>query len=745
MYERDLPLSWEVQGKKVNTLFKDFKTGMTFFAVHTENEDIPLDPKYNSVLCKGYITDLPDGIPIELKGTYVNGVKPFFLVEDISITAKNDSIALQFLKENDFTGIGDKTSVEILEIVNGDIFAFCKKEDALEKLCSIRGLSRGNAIDFIHKINKYSEIQEIAEYIVSYGGTFESSELIFQMYEENTLKEIKSNPYILTYTGVDFTVCEKIAKENNISQISNKRVSALVYKALGSVESQGNTCCLVSTLLSQCHVIEDKSGVFSNTSNISLMSYIYNNKNEFVFYRMNGDVYLYRKKTFDLEQKSARHIVRLDNSKEKYPFEDVDIESIEKELNIKYGEEQLNSFNILKSSGVKILTGGPGRGKSTVVNGLILAYKQMFPNREISLCAPTGTAAKKLETITGDKAFTVHKLLDVKPFMKDEFIFKNENDPLTSDFIIIDESSMVDIRLFMMILSASKSGALVLFVGDENQLASVGSGNVLRDMINSGHFETYKLSKVYRQAENSTIILNADKINTGICDLLSDDTFEIHLANGEEMLKGLALDLAMGAKENFKDIKVYTPVKKKEYSYSTYNLNVDMHDVFGDSSGNYLIYDDVYFYEGDPIVMNKNNYEIGYMNGEEGKILSISQKNGKYVVEIEKKSDGDIFQISNSKLQDMDLGYSMTIHKSQGGECDLAIIIVPTRPYTLMERSLLYVAVTRARKKAIIVTEGDALENAILRNKSNTRVTGLNSQINTLTNKYRSILGGVSA
>lgn len=717
---------------------------MTFFSVYTENEDVPLDPKYNSVLCKGYITDLPNGIPIELEGSYINGVRPFFLVKDIKITSKNDSIALQFLKENDFTGIGDKTSMEILDIVDGDLFMFCKKEDAVDKLCTIKNLSRGNAIDFVHKINKYSDMQEIAKYIVGFGGTFESSELIFEMYEENTLSEIKSNPYVLMYVGIDFTVCERIALENNISQISNKRISALVYKALGSIESHGNTCCLVSNLLDQCHLIEGKSGIFKNTSNISLMSYIYNNKNDFVFYRMQGDVYLYKKKTFDLEQKSARHIVRLDNSKEQFPFENVDILKIEEELNIKYGDEQLKSFEILKSSGVKILTGGPGRGKSTVVNGLILAYKQMFPNKQISLCAPTGTAAKKLETITGDKAYTIHKLLDVKPFMKDEFIFKNENDPLTSDFIIIDESSMVDIKLFMMILSASKSGALVLFVGDENQLASVGSGNVLRDMINSNHFDTYKLSKVYRQAENSTIILNSDKINSGECNLFTDETFEIYFANGEEMLKNLALELAMKTKDKFNDIKVYSPVKKKDYLYSTYHLNVDMHNVFGDSSGNYLVYDNVYFYEGDPIIMNKNNYEIGYMNGEEGRILSISQKGNKYFVDIEKKSDGEIFQISSSKLQDMDLGYSMTIHKSQGGECDVAIIIIPKRPYTLMERSLLYVAVTRARKKAIIITESDALENAIARNKSNTRVTGLNSQINNLTEKYKNALGGVS-
>lgn len=726
-------------GKFLKELYKDYKTGMTLFSAYTESEEVPLDPKYNTVLCKGFIGDLPKNTPIEVSGIYISRDKPFVLVEDVTLVSKDDSISLQFLKENNFAGVGDRISVKIIEKIDGDIFSFCKKDNAIEILSSIQGFSKSNAIDFVHKINKFSDMQKLAKYIVSHGGTFSSAENIYEMYEENSLEEIRKNPYLLQYAGISFDVCEKISLEVGVNQISNVRISAIVYAAISSIESKGNTCCTINDFLDACYFIESNAGIFSKTPSISLMSYIFSNKNDFVFYKMNGEIFLYKKKTFELEQQSARHIVRLDNSKEKFPFELIDIDEIQKTLDIKYGDEQIESFNILKSSGVKILTGGPGRGKSTVVNGILMAYRQMFPNRKISLCAPTGTAAKKLETITGEDTFTIHKLLDVKPFTKDEFIFKNEHDPLDSDFIIVDESSMIDIRLFMMILSATKSGALILFVGDENQLPSVGSGNVLRDMIGSSHFETYKLTKVYRQSANSTIILNADKINKGDINLVSDDTFQIIDAGNAENLKKIAIEKVKENKKDYKDIKVYTPVKKKDYSYSTYELNIEMREVYGSKDKDFFIFDDVCFYVGDIVFMNRNNYDIGYMNGEEGKILSITKENNKYIIEIQKKSDNDIFEISGKNLADMDLGYSMTIHKSQGGECDMAIIIVPKKPYSLMERSLLYVAVTRARKKTIIITEGDALNMAILRNKSNSRVTGLNSQIKVIANQYKNI------
>ena len=383
------------------------------------------------------------------------------------------------------------------------------------------------------------------------------------------------------------------------------------------------------------------------------------------------------------------------------------------------------------SSGVKILTGGPGTGKSTVIDGLLQYYRQMFPGNSVALCAPTGAAAKKLREVTKGDARTIHKLLDVKPFGKDDMQYKDEYDQLPYDLIIVDESSMIDIELFMMLSSGVKSGALVLFVGDEDQLSSVGPGNVLHDMIDSGYIPSCQLRKVYRQKGDSSIVENSIRMREGNINLVQDDSFEIIRVSNQIELEEKAIEIIQRESKGHRkqDMKVYSPVRNPKYIVSTYFMNKRLHDLFGLKGEKQVVYDGTTFTVGDPIIMVNNNYALGYLNGDEGIVSDIVEEENGMMVMMLTMSDGTFHEISGKYMSDVELAYAITVHKSQGAECDTAIVLLPATPRNMLERSLIYVGATRAKRKNIIITENDALERAIENTQKKNRFSGLNAQV----------------
>lgn len=724
-----------VSGFLKKVIYRDEKTGYSTFLLTTEDERFAkrhIGERNTDIMVSGVIPLFPHKTPLLITGTYRYENKPLFFASKCEQRSSNDAFTIEFLKQKYFAGIGQKTIERIIKVVDGDIFAFCAQEDAAKILTATDSKIRINVAQLlVSKIRELKNIENLLHYLVKYGGDFLSAKEIYEKYGDDSIRVIEENPYLLSYTGLSYEAREAIAKKRNFKTHDDRRLKALIEECFSIVESRGNTCVSLKKLLELVAFVEKKANMGYETNPIVLIANLFQLKSEFVFREENEDLFFYTRRTYEIEERAARHIVRLSRSKIPFPTARASIEEIEKDSDITYGEEQKNAFKLFDSSGVKILTGGPGTGKSTVIDGLLQYYRQMFPGNSVALCAPTGAAAKKLREVTKGDARTIHKLLDVKPFGKDDMQYKDEYDQLPYDLIIVDESSMIDIELFMMLLSGVKSGALVLFVGDEDQLSSVGPGNVLHDMIDSGYIPSCQLRKVYRQKGDSSIVENSIRMREGNINLVQDDSFEIIRVSNQIELEEKAIEIIQRESKGHRkqDMKVYSPVRNPKYIVSTYFMNKRLHDLFGLKGEKQVVYDGTTFTVGDPIIMVNNNYALGYLNGDEGIVSDIVEKENGMMVMMLTMSDGTFHEISGKYMSDVELAYAITVHKSQGAECDTAIVLLPATPRNMLERSLIYVGATRAKRKNIIITENDALERAIENTQKKNRFSGLNAQV----------------
>lgn len=715
----------EFYGYFSHILYRDELTGKTLFVIDTENTFFGEHNVYTGVKCLGHLSKMPRGIPLKICGEKINEGK-YIEVKSITPQTNSEAATLSFLNNKSFHGIGPKTAEAIVQKIGYKIFDFCKEDNAVSELETIPGVTKKIATDLVNKVNSYSDQQELVEYLTSYGATYSSSKKIYEKYGEKSIEQIQVNPYIMYFAGVNYENREAIAKKIGIDDLDKRRVGAITHEAMERMENSGNTCTTFKELMERIEVIEKSSNMGYVTSPISVLSYILTHKNNFETHTFNDTTYIYRIKMAKKEKEAAIHTLRLCNSGSfKGIIKPYKLDGVE------YDKTQKDAFSLLNQSGIAILTGGPGTGKSTLINGFIKAYKEAFPNEEIALCAPTGTAAKRLKEVTGEKATTIHKLLEIKPFGKDELQYRDEYNQLNQTFIIVDEFSMVDTELYSMLCAAIKSGSLLLLVGDEDQLPSVGSGNVLKELLSNSLIRVKRLTNVHRQGKNSTLLENAIKIRNGETDLKIDKTFKIERVKTDTQMKELALkymEKALNKKDEFK-IKLYSPLKKRDYAISTYNINSELHHISTENDNKKYIYNGITFSVGDTVIMLKNNYKKGYFNGDEGIITNIYENEETINVEI-KLLCGNTVVLNEDELADFDLGYCITIHKAQGNESDAGIILVPEKPVNLLDRSLIYVAVTRAKKQNIIISQNNALEKAIEKYSAINRQTNLNNRIN---------------
>ena len=724
-----------VSGFLKKVIYRDEKTGYSTFLLTTEDERFAkrhIGEKDTDITVSGIIPLFPHKTPLLVTGVYHEDNKPLFFASKCEQRTSNDAFTIEFLNQKYFAGIGPKTIERIIKVVDGDIFAFCAQEDAAKILTATDDKIRiGIAQLLVSKIRELKNVESLLHYLVKYGGDFSSAKEIYEKYGEDSIRVIEENPYLLSYTGLSYEAREAIAKKRGFKAHDDRRIKALLEECFSLVESRGNTCVSLKNLLKMVSFVEKRANMGYQTNPVVLVANLFQLKSEFVFREEEDELFFYTRRTYEIEERAARHIVRLSRSKVPFPTTRASITQIEEESNITYGDEQKTAFKLFDSSGVKILTGGPGTGKSTVIDGLLQYYRQMFPDNAVALCAPTGAAAKKLREVTKGDAKTIHKLLDVKPFGQDDMQYKDEYDQLPYDLIIVDESSMIDIELFMMLLSGVKSGALVLFVGDEDQLSSVGPGNVLHDMIDSGYIPSCQLRKVYRQKGDSSIVENSIRMREGNTNLIEDEAFEIIRVSNQMELEEKAIEVIQRESGGHRkqDMKLYSPVRNPKYIVSTYFMNKRLHNLFGLQGEKQVSYDGVTFTVGDPIIMRNNNYELDYLNGDEGVISDIVEEEDGSMVMMLTMSDGTFLEISGKNMGDVELAYAITVHKSQGAECDTAILLLPLTPKNMLERSLIYVGATRAKRKNIIITENNALEYAISNTQKQNRFSGLNAQV----------------
>lgn len=423
---------------------------------------------------------------------------------------------------------------------------------------------------------------------------------------------------------------------------------------------------------------------------------------------INGEAYIYKTKILQQEQKVAQHVVRLCENKTTV-VHDVDIEKIEEINGFLYNEGQKAVFPAIKTSGIKIITGPPGSGKTAIIKGLLLAYKAENHNSVIELSATTGAAAQVIKKACGENGQTVHKLLNLRP-CGDTVLCKSEGDPINAGLIIVDEVSMLDLETASYLFAAVKNGTILILCGDDNQLESVGYGKVLADLIDCGKVEVYRLYQIMRQS--GTICENASAILKGITNIKTDKTFSLsHYSSDKEAVEAMMQNLI------YRQSFVLSPIKNKDVS-GVYALNKKIQGSVSDLSYCFS-HNKERYHIGDRIIMTQTNYEQGYFNGDIGTISSYCDGIAT-VIFFDK-----ILTLSRDDFSNMQLAYSITVHKSQGSEIEDVHIVLPDSCKNMLTRRIVYTAITRAKSHVYIYSVGNAFEYAVKNKAEHQRQSNL--------------------
>ncbi len=655
------------------------------------------------------------GTPVKIEGFYQDDEKDDsvwqFKLTSIDLSCDDEITAIRYLKKY---GFEYNDALNMVKTFGCSVFSYTENDDFqgyLEKSLSkkkseeiIKKLER--TVSEVRTFNLFSEAKIAYPYVIK----------AVKHYGINAPKFIKTAPYSVGIKiGLTFRQCDELANKMGFSATSASRLKALTSSVMKSYSAGGNIYTPFDMFKKQAS-IRINSSIFSERISITSVSSIKDEEFDV------KDRFIFSKALKKAEERAAFNIKRLAISKAE-PYSEDYIPIIEGKCRMKFGREQLLAFKMFIDRGIKILTGGPGTGKTTTVKGLIMLYMFMHPDHKIKLAAPTGRAAQRLSESTGLPATTVHKLLNYVPY-GDNPTCKDGNDPIDADFIVIDEASMIDIELFDMLLEAIKNDTTLLLVGDIHQLESVGPGAVLRDLLSAKtvNIKHTFLTEVFRQKGGSPIIDNSVKINKGITKLETSDDFQIIKLNNQTECfnKVNELYLSIFNPNDMYETQILCPTYKGEAGID--RLNVAIRDKIN-PTGKTLTYGFQKFRIGDKIIMTKNNMEVGYYNGDIGVITSIVDD--RLTIAIKQNE----IILTRENFDDMSLAYAITVHRSQGSEFKNVIVVLPKEPKSMLVKNLFYTAVTRAKKTVYIVTEKDAMETAILTDKTDDRRTRLSKLI----------------
>lgn len=701
-----------LEGTYYKTISRNLLTGETTFLI-TPNGGYKT--KSGLVKCQGKIGIFVKGIPVQLKGKFDGDV---FQAESCIIPSGNRDQVYKLITFID-NGIAESKIDKIAKATNNNLLGYVASGGESEKIleCLIPSKTIQAVLDntadertitrFINAKNTVKKIyarvgnillQELmVRKLLGYGVDIGKIEMLCK--KRITLQDIQKNPYLtLLRFGIPITASEMFAWDNGLrDEYSLKRLCGFTYDALDFTRKCGDSCCEFGRLL---NIVNRRISMYSAApvvSDIFSRSLLYcciTQLDKYMACHKVGDkIYVYFNSIWEEEQKVVRNIKRLEeNRKEIIPVSS--IEDIEEKLGIKYNEEQKEVFKAITTTGVKILTGPPGSGKTAVIRGLMEYYGEAC-----HLSATTGMAAQVMQEACGQTAETVHRMLDITPY-DERLRGRSLNEPVSENFVVVDEMSMCGLQLFAAMLGGIKSGSILLLVGDEDQLQSVEYGNILHDLINSGVIEVYRLREVLRQS--GTIYANAGKINQGICSLDYDDKF---------IVRNFSSDIdAVNAVKAATTLKstILSPIK----AYGDYGTRYLNKLLQGHSGDVLMSYGDVDYRLHDKIVMTDNNYTAGYVNGDIGEIIGI--EDGCLIVSL---GENRTLTIERDCMSDMDLAYALTIHKSQGSGFDDVHIILQSTSENMLSRRLLYTAVTRAKRKVTIYNVGSAINTAIINTK----------------------------
>lgn len=687
-----------------------------------------LENEEDTITIVGYMPFLVEGDYIKVIGNFVTHKeygKQFKVETFEKVMPKTLDSLERYLSNGTIKGIGPATAKKIVATFGEDTINVFKFEP--EKLTQIKGITKEKAIEMAQCFVENWELWQIVGFLDNFGISPANAKTIYKKLGPQTIDEIESNPYILIdlVKGVDFAKLDKYALENGFEINNYKRIKCGIKYSLVKITYNGHCCTLEANLIKY---VKELLKVEDDDIEHCLIDL--NVKEEIVIEKREDENWVYSKEIYDAEANIASKLILLDSAQniKRIAGFDSELEKIEKAGNINLSAKQKEAIQSINSNNVVIITGGPGTGKTTIIKNVIDIYKSH--GKKVVLCAPTGRAAKRMTEMTGEEAKTLHRLLEIGKIEKDnEFTIMNyEVAPIDADVIIVDEASMVDIYLMNYLLNGIYQGTKLILVGDTDQLPSVGPGSVLKDIINSERIKTIFLDEIFRQAAQSKIIVNSHRVNDGEYFLdkeeqegLKDDFFYIKEKSQDIMLDQI-ISLCKGRLKNFGDydffenIQILSPTKKG--LLGTKELNKRLQEELNPSSDekNEKKVGEVIFREGDRVMQVKNNYDIywekgntlsltyesgtGIFNGELGKIVKIDFLNKQIKILFDDEKEA---WYAFSDMDQIEHAYAITVHKAQGSEFDVVIMVVTQSSAMLLTRNLLYTGLTRAKKLLILI------------------------------------------
>ena len=619
-------------------------------------------------------------------------------------------------------------------------------EEEPERLAEVKGISERKAMEIASQVNEKRDLRQAMIFLQQFGITMNLAVKIYNKYGQEVYGILKENPYRLAddIEGVGFRTADDIAAKAGIRTDSDFRVRSGILYTLLQASGEGHT------FLPQEELTAKTSELLGIDKDIIEKNYMDLSIERKIIMKQSGDqTQIYSASFYYMEANTATMLRELDIA---YDVADAEIEqrihNIEKQTGMQLDEHQVQAVKEAVRNGLLVITGGPGTGKTTTINTIIRYFE--MEGMDIFLAAPTGRAAKRMSETTGFEARTIHRMLELNGGMEGSAGFeRNETNPLETDLVIIDEMSMVDITLMNSLLKAIAPGTRLILVGDINQLPSVGPGSVLKDIIQSEAFNVVMLTKIFRQASTSDIIVNAHKINRGEEVSLDNKSMDFFFLKRYEadIIINVVLQLVKQKLPKFVDatpydIQVLTPMRKGLLGVERLNGILQQYLNPPDKSKREKEHGDMVFREGDKVMQTKNNYQLeweictkfgltvdkgmGIFNGDMGIITEINDFAETMTVEFD---EGRKVEYSYKLLDELELAYAITIHKSQGSEYPAVVIPLLSGPSMLMNRNLLYTAVTRARKCVTLVGNDTTFNQMIQNTSQQKRYSGLCDRI----------------
>ena len=729
-------------------LFRKPENGYTVMSLipdgFVDDEELEDEPE---IICTGVFPSISEGENIKMEGEFVShpSYGRQFQMKSFEVIVPKGAAAMQrYLSMGAIKGIGPALAKRIVKTFKEDTFRIMEEEP--ERLAEIKGISEKMAMKISDQVVEKKDVRDAMLYLADLGLGTTLSMRIYNEYGPKLYDVIRENPYRLVedIAHLGFKTADDIASQLGVALDSEFRIQSGILYALGNAALNGHTYLPMEELIRESQVV---LGVSRDDIQRNINALVLDKK------LVQKEDAIYTFAYYRLEENTAGLLLGLDQRFDETPaVMEKTIGEIEREEQMDFDEVQKEAIMQAASRGVFVLTGGPGTGKTTTIKGIIRYFEKN--GMEVFLAAPTGRASKRMSEATKREAKTIHRLLEVNGGTEEEDVRKpkrgmferNEDNPLEADVVIIDEMSMVDISLMHALLRAIPYGCRLILVGDTNQLPSVGPGNVLADIIASHMFRTVELKKIFRQEDTSDIVLSAHQIQEGIIPKIDNDSKDFFLMDRREaghiitITKKLVADnMPRYVQATPFEVQVLTPMKKGTVGVE--NLNKELQEYLNPKkkgTKEYVFGDGKLLRTGDKVMQMKNNYQLewkqvgkygltinsgtGVFNGDVGVLKDINEFASFMTIEFE---DGKIVEYPFKNQEELELAYAITIHKSQGSEYPAVVIPLMRGPELLMNRNLIYTAITRAQKCVVMVGQPQVFMEMIQNTKQTVRYSGL--------------------